>query len=95
MSVGAWALAIAQIPFILNLFGAKFFGRKVESDNPWNATTLEWATPTPPGHGNFEFEPAIYRGPYEYSRPDHDEDYLPQWVAPKGHEAPAKSEPHH
>jgi len=96
MSVAAWALAISQIPFILNLFGAKFFGRKVESDNPWNATTLEWATPTPPGHGNFEFEPAIYRGPYEYSRPDHDEDFLPQWIEPKRHDAePAKRPSHH
>jgi len=96
MSVAAWALAISQIPFILNLFGAKFFGRKVESDNPWNATTLEWATPTPPGHGNFEFEPAIYRGPYEYSRPDHDEDFLPQWIEPKRHDAePAKRPAHH
>jgi cytochrome c oxidase subunit 1 len=62
---------------------SKFVGKKVESDNPWNATTLEWATPTPPGHGNFTTEPVVYRGPYEYSRPDHDEDYLPQWVAPK------------
>jgi len=55
----------------------------VASDNPWHATTLEWATATPPGHGNFAFEPAVYRGPYEYSRPDHDEDYLPQWQASK------------
>jgi cytochrome c oxidase subunit 1 len=83
MSWAAFAMAIAQIPFILNLFGAKFFGRKVESDNPYNATTLEWATPTPPGHGNFTFEPAVYRGPYEYSRPDCENDFLPQWEEPK------------
>ena len=80
MSVSAWLLAVAQIPFVINLFLSKFKGKKVESDNPWNATTLEWATPTPPGHGNFTFDPHIYRGPYEYSREDSKEDYLPQWV---------------
>ena len=83
MSMGAWTLALAQIPFIINLFCAWKFGRKVESDNPWHATTLEWATPTPPGHGNFTFDPAVYRGPYEYSRPDREEDFVPQWEAPK------------
>jgi cytochrome c oxidase subunit 1 len=83
MSMGAWTLALAQIPFIINLFTSWKFGRKVESDNPWHATTLEWATPTPPGHGNFTFDPAVYRGPYEYSRPDHADDYIPQWDAPK------------
>jgi len=83
MSMAAWTMALAQLPFVINLFGALFFGRKVESDNPYHATTLEWATPTPPGHGNFLEEPAVYRGPYEYSRPDCEEDYLPQWEEPK------------
>ncbi len=83
MSYAAWAMALAQVPFLINLVWSKLAGRKVESDNPWNATTLEWATPTPPGHGNFTTEPVVYRGPYEYSRPDHDEDFLPQWTEPK------------
>jgi len=82
MSMGAWTLALAQIPFIINLFISWKTGKKVESDNPWNATTLEWATPTPPGHGNFTFDPAVYRGPYEYSRPDREEDHHPQWIEP-------------
>jgi cytochrome c oxidase subunit 1 len=83
MSVGAWGMAAFQLPFIINLFGSYFFGKKAIGDNPWHATTLEWATPTPPPHGNFLTEPVVYRGPYEYSRPDCDEDYLPQWVEPK------------
>ena len=82
MSNAAFLLALAQIPFIINVFTAWRRGRKVESDNPWHATTLEWATPTPPGHGNFTFEPSVYRGPYEYSRPDCEEDYMPQWHEP-------------
>ncbi len=83
MSVSVFLLALAQVPFIINLFTAWKMGKKVESDNPWNATTLEWATPTPPGHGNFTFDVAVYRGPYEYSRPDCEEDYYPQWHEPK------------
>jgi cytochrome c oxidase subunit 1 len=93
MSWAAWILALAQIPFVINLFSAWKFGRKAESDNPYNATTLEWATPTPPGHGNFLTEPVVYRGPYEYSRTDCDRDFLPQWEAPKRDaNAPAPAE---
>ena len=85
MSVSVFLLALAQIPFIINLFTAWKTGKKVENDNPWDATTLEWATPTPPGHGNFTFDIAVYRGPYEYSRPECQRDYLPQWEEPKAH----------
>ncbi|HYG25145.1 MAG TPA: cbb3-type cytochrome c oxidase subunit I [Verrucomicrobiae bacterium] len=65
-----WAavgLAVAQIPFIINLFWSIKNGRKVTSDNPWDSTTLEWQTPTPPPHGNFTHDITVYRGPYEYS----------------------------
>ena len=51
---------------------------KVESDNPWNATTLEWQTPPPPPHGNFPEVPKVYREPYEYSVPGVSEDFIPQ-----------------
>ena len=52
-------------------------------DNPWEATTLEWAAaPSPPiAHGNFTEEPVVYRGPYEYSPPEHPKGFLPQHVA--------------
>ncbi len=82
MSWAAWLLAVAQVPFFINFWASAWFGRKVESDNPWGATTLEWATPTPPPHGNFTFDVAAYRGPYEYSRPDHEGDFFPQWEEP-------------
>ena len=85
MSISAWCLMLAQIPFILNFFLSIRRGAKVGS-NPWRATTLEWAAaPSPPiGHGNFPQVPAVYRGPYEYSHPDHSEDYLPQNVVKEG-----------
>lgn len=78
MSIAAWYLAVAQIPFIFNVFWSLFKGKKVENDNPWESTTLEWATPTPPGHGNFVHPPVVYRGPYEYSVPGATKDFTPQ-----------------
>ena len=83
MSWAAWLLALAQVPFIINFFGSMFIGKKIKNDNPWDATTLEWATPTPPPHGNFTFDVGAYRGPYEYSREDHEGDFFPQWEEPK------------
>jgi cytochrome c oxidase subunit 1 len=85
MTFGACVLAIGQIPFIFNIFYSIGNGSKVTSDNPWNCTTLEWATPTPPPHGNFLFEPVVQRGPYEYSHPDHAGDFFPQWEGEEGY----------
>lgn len=89
MTIGAFILALGQVPFILNFFLSIKGGQKIENDNPWNATTLEWATPTPPPHGNFDFEPIAVRGPYEYSVPGVDQDFLPQWESEPGKRAVA------
>jgi len=75
---GALALGVAQIPFILNLFWSINHGVKTNCDNPWDATTLDWQTPTPPPHGNFTGPLFVYRGPYEYSVPGHATDFIPQ-----------------
>jgi cytochrome c oxidase subunit 1 len=77
ISHSAWGLGIAQIPFIINFFWSLKKGEKAEK-NPWDATTLEWAAPSPPPHGNFVTEPTVYRGPYEYSVPGKKRDFQPQ-----------------
>jgi len=82
MSVSAFLLAIAQIPFIINFCWSIFKGKKVVNDNPWDATTVEWVAPSPPGHGNFEKPITVYRGPYEYSVPGANKDYTPQTEPP-------------
>ena len=79
-SWSAWLMGLTQLFFIINFFMSIKGGKKVESDNPWDATTLEWATPTPPPHGNFAEVPTVYRGPYEYSVPGRDSDFWPQHV---------------
>jgi cytochrome c oxidase subunit 1 len=79
MSVSAWLLGLAQIPFIINFFWSMRKGKKV-SENHWEATTLEWsATTSPPlAHGNFAVVPEVHRGPYEYSVPGQPRDFTPQ-----------------
>src|SRR3989454_1500359 len=78
ISHAAWMLGLAQIPFILNFFISMAKGKKITSDNPWEATTIEWQTPTPPPHGNFDKPVAAHRPPYEYSVPGHEADFVPQ-----------------
>jgi cytochrome c oxidase subunit 1 len=78
ISHAAWALGLAQLPFIINFFVSITRGRKVTSDNPWDATTVEWQTPTPPPHGNFSRPIEVHRAPYEYSVPGQPRDFVPQ-----------------
>ena len=80
ISIAAWTMGLAQIPFIINFFWSMKRGEKVDI-NPWHATTLEWVAPTPPGHGNFGEElPTVYRWPFDYSVPGEKEDFIPQTV---------------
>jgi cytochrome c oxidase subunit I len=94
MSISAWLLMAAQLPFIFNFFKSIKWGRRVGS-NPWQATTLEWAAATSPplGHGNFEVLPVVYRGPYEYSVPGAPDDYMPQNIPVAEPAAPAPVAP--
>ena len=68
-----------QLVFFYNCIVSWLSGEEA-GKNPWNSNTLEWTTPSPPGHGNWPVEelPTVYRGPYEYSHPDREEDYWPQ-----------------
>ena len=79
ISYAAWLLGVSQIPFIINLLWSMFKGPKVTNDNPWEATTIEWAAPSPPGHWNFKQPIEVFRGPYEYSVPGAKQDYTPQY----------------
>ena len=85
ISVSAFALGAVQLVFLLNFFVSIFAGKKVNENNPWHATTLEWETPCPTGHGNFGDElPTVYRWAFDYSVPGATNDYVPQTVPPGG-----------
>ncbi len=80
ISISAFVLGAAQFLLLANIIWSLAKGKKAE-DNPWRANTLEWTTPTPPPHGNWDGPlPVVYHGPYEYSSPLTAEDYLPQNV---------------
>ncbi len=81
MSICAICLVATQIIFVINFFYSMFFG-KPAGRNPWHANGLEWSAPSPPGHGNFDFQPVVYRGPYEYGSPEVQTDYYPQTQPP-------------
>ena len=70
----------AQFVFLYNFIHSLFRG-KIATQNPWKSNTLEWTAPMNPGHGNWVGEiPAVYRWPYDYSKPGAAEDFIPQNV---------------
>ena len=78
MTISAFCLGAAQIPFIVNLI-ISLAGQKSDDRNPWKSTTIEWSAPSPPlPHVNFDSSVEVNHGPYEYSVPGQDEDYCPQ-----------------
>ena len=77
ITTSALILGLSQIFFVANFFWSLFGGKKADK-NPWKANSLEWSADSPPPHGNFDAIPVVYRGPYEYSSPEVEEDYLPQ-----------------
>ena len=67
----------AQLLFVFNFFYSIFKGRKVRTQNPWGANTLEWTTPINPGHGNWEGDiPEVHRWPYDYGKDGRE--FIPQ-----------------
>jgi cytochrome c oxidase subunit 1 len=76
----AWAavgLGVVQLLFVVNLIWSLRRGERT-NHNPWEATTLEWTTTSPPPHDNFAVTPAVHRGPYDYSVPGAAADFVPQ-----------------
>ncbi len=90
ITISAFLLIAVQLIFVVNFFHSIWKGKKA-GPNPWNANSLEWTVPSPPPHGNFATVPVVYRGPYEYSSPESDEDFLLQTTPPRDQQQP---EPH-
>jgi cytochrome c oxidase subunit 1 len=81
ITYSAMLMGAVQLFFVINFFYSMFLGKRADR-NPWKSNTLEWTAPNRPPHGNFESQPLVYRGPYEYSHPDADEDFWPQTQPP-------------
>ncbi len=83
ITVFALVGAAFQIVFFWNFFYSIFKGKKAEM-NPWRSNTLEWTAPVEHIHGNWPGEiPEVHRWAYDYSKPGHDDDFVPQNVPMK------------
>jgi cytochrome c oxidase subunit I len=88
VTIAAIITVSVQVVFYFNVFWSMFKGKKA-SENPWEATTLEWTTASPPPHDNFAGHiPVVHRGPYEFSVPGAAKDFTMQ-TEPEGVEVAA------
>lgn len=77
ISTVAMIVFAVQLLFVFNFFYSIFKGRKVVTQNPWGATTLEWTAPIRPGHGNWPGEiPEVHRWAYDYAKDGRE--FIPQ-----------------
>jgi cytochrome c oxidase subunit 1 len=66
-SAGASILGVGYLLIATYLIASLFKGKEA-GDNPWYATGLEWTTQSPPLPHNFEVQPVVTEGAYEYSK---------------------------
>ena len=64
-TIGSWILVVGLALLLVNLFRGLFRGEPI-GRNPWGAATLEWTIATPPATENFEEEPVVTHGPYDF-----------------------------
>ncbi len=78
ITVAALITGAAQIIFVYNLIHSRFWG-KPAPDNPWEGTSLEWSTTSPPPFDNFGGKhPVVYHDPYQYGVQSSTGDYVMQ-----------------
>jgi cytochrome c oxidase subunit 1 len=78
ITIAAIVTGIAQFIFLYNLLHSYFRG-KLAPENPWEATSLEWSTPTPVPFDNFAGKhPVVYHDPYQYGVQGSTGDYVMQ-----------------
>jgi cytochrome c oxidase subunit 1 len=78
ITIAALATGAAQLIFVYNLIHSRFWG-KPATDNPWEATSLEWSTATPPPFDNFGGKlPVVYHDPFQYGVKSSVGDYVMQ-----------------
>jgi cytochrome c oxidase subunit 1 len=62
-SAGASILGVGYVVPLFYLLWSLRYGRP-SGPNPWDATGLEWQTPSPPATENFDVPPVVTTGPY-------------------------------
>lgn len=79
ITVAALITGAAQFIFLYNLIHSRYWGETAPL-NPWQATSLEWSTPSsPPPFDNFGGKhPVVYHDPYQYGIEGSTDDYVMQ-----------------
>ena len=78
ITIAALFVGAVQFLFFFNLIWSRFRGEKA-SENPWEATTLEWSTTSPPPFDNFGGKHlVVYHGPEEFGVEGASGDYVMQ-----------------
>jgi cytochrome c oxidase subunit I len=78
ITIAALITGAAQLIFLFNLIYSRFKGAPA-SDNPWEATSLEWTTSSPPPFDNFGGKhPIVHHDPYQYGVKGSKGDYIMQ-----------------
>ena len=78
ITIAALLTGAAQLIFLYNLIHSRFRGAPAPA-NPWECTSLEWTTPSPPPFDNFGGKhPVVYHDPYQYGVKSSTGDYLMQ-----------------
>ena len=86
ITIAALITGAAQFIFLFNLIWSRLRGPKAP-DNPWQATSLEWSTTSPPPFDNFGGRQLVVNHqPYEYGVEGPDGDYIMQ-TAPEAAKA--------
>lgn len=64
-TIGSWILAAGLLLMFVNFYRSLRRGEQA-GDNPWEASTLEWQTSSPPPVENFEKIPVVTTDPYVF-----------------------------
>lgn len=68
-SVGSYIMGVGLILLFWNLTRALIKG-ETSKENPYGSLSLEWKTPSPPPHGNFDKIPVVKEWTYGYGNPN-------------------------
>ncbi|MBS0196361.1 MAG: cbb3-type cytochrome c oxidase subunit I [Planctomycetes bacterium] len=79
---GSWLLLVGFLIHLFNFLASLAVGKKAPA-NPWGGLTLEWVADSPPSEHNFDHEPIVRNGPYDF-----DTVVPPHWD-PKDYPIPA------
>lgn len=78
ITIAALITGAAQVIFVYNLIYSRFCG-KVAPENPWEGTSLEWSTTSPPPFDNFGGKHlVVYHDPFQYGVASSTGDYVMQ-----------------